>query len=135
MCRRRHERYISKNHSLDTDSVFATSIKVNYIYIYIYIMKKAIIRQLTDYFNYSQIYRLDYVHTCLVTYRQLLKSSERLFKMFLFRPFKINCFSSRHRLHLLWPGLHGGIFLMIPHLILCLLSLMCQIYLESSVAF
>ena len=32
---------------------------------------------------------------------------------------KINSFSSRHKPHFLWPGLHGGIFLMIPHLILC----------------
>ena len=89
-------------------------------------------------FNYSQIYRLDYDHRyCLVTCRHLLKSSERLFKMFLFRAFKINSFSSRHRPHLLWPGLYGGIFLMIPHLILCgrLLSLSCQMYLESSVSF
>ena len=35
--------------------------------------------------------------------------------MFLFRPFKINSFSSMHRPHLLWPGLHAGIFFMIPH--------------------
>ena len=54
-----------------------------------------------------------------------------------FRPFKINSFSSGHRPHLLWPDLHEVIFLMIPHLILCgrLLSLSCQMYLESSVSF
>ena len=37
----------------------------------------------------------------------------------------------------LLPGLHAGIFFMIPHLILCgrLLLFSCQMYLESSVTF
>ena len=55
----------------------------------------------------------------------------------MFRAFKIKSFSSMHRPHLLWPGLHGGIFFMIPHLIWCglLLLFSCQMYLESSVSF
>ena len=88
-------------------------------------------------FNYSHIYRLSYIHRwCLVTCRYLLKSSDRLFKMFLLRPFKIINFSSRHKPHFLCPVLHDGICLMISHLILCdrLLSFSCQIHFESSVS-
>ena len=55
--------------------------------------------------------------------------------MILFRPFKINSFSSRHRPHLLWPGLYGGIFLDDSPLDLVWSVAVPQLYLESSVSF
>ena len=64
----------------------------------------------------------------------MLKRSERLFKMFLFLPFRIKSFSSKHNLHFLEPA---GICFIIPHLITKVrLSLFnCQIYFESLVSF
>ena len=48
-----------------------------------------------------------------VTWRHLINSSKRLFRMFFFRPFKIRSFSSRHKRHLLEPA---WVCLVIPHL-------------------
>ena len=59
----------------------------------------------------------------------ILKSSERLFKMFFFRPFRMSSFSSKHKGHFLVPV---GICLMILHLMLnaLLVSLRCHTCLE-----